>query len=329
MRKNLYLILAFILLLLLALVFFFSNTSGNLGLGSSRFSIEKTENIEQIKITDNQTQSLLTKENDQWKVNQKFLVKQQVIDNFLIALNRIEILYPVSKLERDQVASILKKEGILVEIENGNIRKTRYYVSNPAMSNDKTYMMMTRSDEPYVVKIPGFKGHIAQLFVAQENFWRDRVVFNYMPQQINTVTVEYSTHPEKSFSIKNFNDGSFALLNGENNPQSDFNIEKTVRYLTYFQHINFEDVITDLSNLKADSVMKSAPYVQITIEDTQGLKNEIKIYQKPSEGKKDAFGEQTKYDLDRAYAMLNNNHELLLIQYYIFDPLLKEFDYFR
>jgi hypothetical protein len=328
MQKNLFYIIAFLLLLAVASVFFFSNSSGNLSLRSSNFSVENTDKIEEIRISGLNSQSILSRENEQWKINNTFLAKEQLIENLLLALNRLEIQYPVSKAERQQIASLLEKEGILVEIKKSSLSTISFYVSKPSMS-EKTYMMMTRSSEPYVVKIPGFKGQIAQLFVPDENFWRNKIVFNYLPQHISTIIVDYPLSNHKSFRIKNFNDGSFALLDSENKPQQEFNVEKVARYFTYFQKIQFEDIVTDLLKEKADSVIQSIPYIQILVEDIKGGKNEIRIYKKSSDGSIDAFGEKTEFDLNRAYAVLNNNNELLLIQYTIFDPLLKEFDYFR
>ena len=329
MRRYIYYLIALSLLFIAAFFFFFNDSSGNLNLRSTHFSVDNTDRISEIKIADNTKPLLLSKENNQWKVNKKFWVKEQSLGMFLHALNRIEIHYPVSKLEKSQVSSLLKKDGILVEIKKSRINTIRFYVSKPSMSQDKTFMMMANSSEPYVVKIPGFKGQISQLFISDENFWRDKIVFDYLPQNISTITVEYPKSQDKSFRIKNFNDGSFALINGNNVPETDFNVEKVARYFTYFQKIQFEDVISDWPTEKVNSVLDNSPSVQITVENIQGVKTEIKIYPKTLEAGVDEFGDKTEFDLNRAYAMLNNNKELLLIQFYTFDPLLKEIDYFR
>ena len=329
MRKYLFYIVVLILLLVLAAVFFFSNSSGNLNLKSSSFSIENIDQIIEIRILDEASQIILTKENNQWTVNNKFLTKEQIIGNLLMALNRIEIQYPVSKAEKVQIASLLKKEGIKVEVIRNRFSKHKFLVSKPSMSKDKTYMMMVNSYEPYVVKIPGFKVQVSQLFISDENFWRNKMIFNYLPQNISTITVEYPMIPEKSFTLKNFNDGSFALLNNKNQPETDFKVENVARYFTYFQNIQFEEVLSDWSKEKKDSVLKSVPYIHITVNDINGVNSSIKIFQKHSDSGIDDFGDKTEFDMNRAYALLNNNDELLLIQYYTFDPLLKEIDYFR
>lgn len=329
MRKYLLYIVVLVLLLVLASIFLFSNSSGNLSIGSSSFSIENIDKIGEIRITEGKNQIILTKENEQWTVNNKFLVKEQIIENLLMVLNRIEIQYPVSKVEKVQIASLLKKDGIRVELKKNPFGKHQFLVSKPSMSKDKTYMMMVNSSEAFVTKISGFKSLVSQVFISDENYWRNKQIFNYLPQNINIISVEYPITPEKSFTLKNFNDGSFALLNYKNQPESNFNPENVARYFTYYQNIQFEDVLSDWSVEKKDSVLKSEPYINISVQDMNGVESNLKIFRKQADSGIDDFGEKTDFDMNRAYAMLNNNNELLLIQYYIFDPLLKEIDYFR
>ncbi len=67
----------------------------------------------------------------------------------------------------------------------------------------------------------------------------------------------------------------------------------------------------------------------IKVEDVNGQVNKLKIYKKLAANEFDEFGEKAKYDYNRAYALFNENNEILIIQYYICDPILKEIDYFR
>ncbi|MCK5170086.1 MAG: hypothetical protein KAQ75_09410, partial [Bacteroidales bacterium] len=134
----------------------------------------------------------------------------------------------------------------------------------------------------------------------------------------------------KSFSVINYNDGTFAIQNLSNNAfVVDFNVDKVARYFTYFQRIVFEDVVRNLDQVETDSILQTKPFNVITVETIQGNVNKIAIYRKPSESEFDEFGKKAQFDYDRAYATLNNNNELIIIQYYIFDPLFKEIDYFR
>ncbi len=328
--KNIKIYIILLVLIIIAGIYYFSNSKGSLNLRNTSFSNESTEDITKIQISSPESRVELTKESDNWKVNNKYWATEKYIENLLLATQRVVISSPVSKAEKQQIVSILKADGILVEFYKKNRSIKKFYVSKPSMNPSKTYMMMEKSDEPFIVKIPAFKGLLAQLFVIDENYWRNKTVFDYQPQNIENIAVNYSKNKEKSFRIINYNNGTFALQNLSNESfEKDFNVDKVARYFTYFQRITFEDVVQDLNQEKIDSVLESLPYCEIEVEDITGGKNKIAIYRKPSKRELDEFGNKVLFDYDRAYASFNNNHELITIQYYIFDPLFKEIDYFR
>jgi len=319
-----------IILIVIASVFYFSNSKGTLNKRSSTFAIEQINEISKIEIREGEKLLVLNKENNLWRVNGKYQVKEWNINNFLIVANRIDVLTPVSNVQKEQIALLLEKDGIKVEFFKGNRCVRSYYVGKPGMHKSKTYMMMEKSSDPFVVRIPSFKGLVANLFVSDENYWRDKTVFNYMPQNVKSIKIEYPNNKEKSCKIINYNDGSFALQSLPSEDFiSDFNIEKTARFFTNFQKINFEDIVDNLESTVKDSIVNSIPFAIISVEDFHNTENAIKIYKKPSNGQLDEYGETAEFDYNKAYGVLNNADELILIQYYKFDPILKEIDYFR
>lgn len=315
---------------IVALGYFLSNSDGTLKKRNSDFAVVDVDKITEIKIFSNANELMLKKEFNSWKVNNKYQVKDNNIENLLAVINRISLLSPVSKVEREQVATILKSDGSLVEIRKGNRVLKRFYVSKPAMNKNRTYMMMEKSEEPYIVHIPSSKELVASWFVINENYWRDKTIFNYKPQEIKSIAIEYPSQNEKSFRLINYNDGTFTLQSvAESEFIENFDVEKVARYFTYYQGIVFENVLSDFSNNYIDSVKISTPQLIISVESVNGNKNSLKIFRKPAEKELDEFGQKAKYDYNRAYAVFNESSELILIQYYIFDPLFKEIDYFR
>jgi len=328
--KNLKLYLILAILIIIAGIFYFSNNKGTLNLRNADFSVESPGEVTKVEMIKPDEKLILEKENNQWKVNDKYNATQKYVENLLLALNRVVVLSPVSKAEKEQVASILKADGVLVKVYKNRRALKEFYVSKPAMNKERTYMMMENSSEPFIVSIPAFNGLLAELFVPDENYWRNKTIFDYEPQHIEKIKVEYPQKPESSFQVVNYNDGTFAIQNpGKNSFVEDFNVEKVARYFTYYQRIIFDDVVSGLTKSKTDSVLQSEPYCIISVLDDQGNKNKITIYQKPSEKKIDEFGQKVKFDYHRAYATFNDNYELITVQYYIFDPLFKEIDYFR
>lgn len=328
--KNLKLYLILAVLIIIAGIFYFSNNKGTLNLRVADFSIEQYQDITKIEIISPQEKLNLELTNNQWKVNDKYWATQKYVENLLLALNRITILSPVSKAEKEQVASILQADGMLVKVHKNRRIIKAFYVSKPSMNKEKTYMMMKKSSEPFIVSIPAFRGLLAELFITDENYWRNKTIFDYKPQNIQSIKVEYPQEQMKSFQVNNYNDGTFAIQNlAEKKFIKDFDVEKVARYFTYYQRIVFEDVVGDLSQDKVDSVLNSTPYCIVTVKDKSDEENMITIYRKPPDKKFDEFGQEQKFDYDRAYASFNQNRELIIIQYYNFDPLFKEIDYFR
>lgn len=328
--KNLKLLIILAVLILIAGTYYFSNSKGSLNLKNSSFEIKSVEGVTKIQISTPDENLLLEKEHSQWKVNGKYLATDKSVGNFLLAINRIAISTPVSNAEKEQVASILTTDGLIVEIFKNNKTVKKYYVSKPAMNKSKTYMMMHNSSEPFVVRIPSFKGLVSNLFIIDENYWRDKTVFNYQPQNISCISVEFPVDMSKSFRVINYNNGTFAMQELNNNKfVKEFNVDKVARYFTYFQRIVFDQVEKDLSQTYTESILHSKPFIVIAVEDIQGLTNKISLYRKTSENEFDEFGDKAQYDYNRAYATFNDNKELVIVQYFIFDPLFKEIDYFR
>lgn len=319
-----------IIIVLIAAIYYFSNSKGTFKLKSTEFAVNDQEEITKIKIQEGDKLLLIAYIDGEWKVNNKYKVKNWQINNLFTALNRIEILKPVSKTEKSQINTLLEQDGILVEILKNNRTIKKYYVSKPSMSKSSTYMKMYKSNNPFIVHIPLFKGLVSELFVIDEDYWRDNTVFDYKPQNIKEITVEYPQQSKKSFGLINYQDGTFSVKRIDNNTFiEDFDVEKVVTYFTYFQSITFEKVLSAMDDSKIDSISSSVPYFKIAVTDIKNIKNEIRVYRKPPDQKYDEFGNIAEFDYNRAYAVLNNNHEIILIQYYIFDSLLKEIDYFR
>ncbi len=328
--KNIRLFLILVVLIIIAGIYYFSNNKGTLNLRNASFAIESPDKITKVELKSDNAVLLLKRESDGWKVNNKYKATTSYVENLNLVLSRITVLSPVSKVEKEQVASILQNDGILVGVYRNRKSLKKFYVSKPSMNKEKTYMMMERSTDPFIVRIPAFKGLLAELFITDENYWRNKTVFDYEPQNIESIALVYPENETKSFKAINYNDGTFAIKKMDDNKfLEDYNVDKLARYFTYYQRITFDDIVTNLDQIQTDSILNSSPYCVISVKDESGVENKIIIYRKPSDNEVDEFGNKIKFDYDKAYATLNNNNELIIIEYYIFDPLFKEIDYFR
>jgi hypothetical protein len=66
-----------------------------------------------------------------------------------------------------------------------------------------------------------------------------------------------------------------------------------------------------------------------TVEDKNGNTRVLKAYHRPNIlDQFDDEGELYPYDVERLYGFINNDEDMILLQYYIIDPLTKELNHF-
>jgi hypothetical protein len=103
-----------------------------------------------------------------------------------------------------------------------------------------------------------------------------------------------------------------------------------MNFLASFRNVNFEALLNDMDPHVKDSVLATPPYVIITVTDTNNQSKTIKVYHK--KGQPDAVDynqNPTPYDLDRLYALVNDGKDFTLIQYFVFDRILRTKDFFQ
>ncbi|PLX23418.1 MAG: hypothetical protein C0597_01040, partial [Marinilabiliales bacterium] len=112
--KNLKMYFILIVLIIIAGIFYFSNNKGTLNLRNASFAVSSQDDITRIELLADEKSLILEKESNQWKANNKYRATNDYVENLTLALSRITVLSPVSETEKEQVATILRKDGILV-----------------------------------------------------------------------------------------------------------------------------------------------------------------------------------------------------------------------
>ena len=77
-----------------------------------------------------------------------------------------------------------------------------------------------------------------------------------------------------------------------------------------------------------DSIRQSPFLHKITLVNKDGETKTIKSYLKRVQSVFDIPESEWIVDEDRMYAFVNDDHDLVLIQYYIFDKILKDVNYY-
>ncbi|MDD3878169.1 MAG: hypothetical protein PHT69_16235, partial [Bacteroidales bacterium] len=107
----------------------------------------------------------------------------------------------------------------------------------------------------------------------------------------------------------------------------NYNELNVLNFFSSFENVNFEAVINHLST--KDSILNSQPLHIFTLELFSGETEVVKTYKKWTiEGVESFDGIESPYDRDRLYALINNGSDFVLIQYFVFDRIIKPLSYF-
>lgn len=343
-KKNIYLI-GFVSLIVLTIGVLVTNSSTSLSKKDTAFAISDTSTVTKIFIADKHDRTVtLTKHQGHWDLNGEYEAHADNVRMLLKTMQKVQVMEPVSNAARNTVIKLLAAGGTKVEIyqmvhrislgslklfPHEKLTKT-YYVGTHTQDNLGTYMLMDGAEDPFITYIPGFRGFISSRYHAREIDWREHTIFKTRLPQIKSLTVEFPGEPEESYRIKNINDRDFeleSLFSG--NIVENVNAEKVLNVMTSFEEVNFESFITHFSLQEADSIINQEPYFVMTLTDKSNNSTALKAFRRPAmDGQTEYLGKEVHYDVDKMYGVLNDDHELLLIQYYVFDNITRKLSYF-
>src|SRR6185369_14519793 len=156
-----------------------------------------------------------------------------------------------------------------------------YYVGGSTADILGTFMMLENSALPFVMEIPGFQGYLTPRYSPHEEDWRDRVVFDYQPEEIKKISVNYFQIPSKSFSIERA--GNQYKVSSPGSGRSIIHVDTIVlqQYLSHFKYLCFENWDTYFTFSQRDSLKTTIPVSTISITDMAGKTNSMTAYPKP------------------------------------------------
>lgn len=344
-KKWLFLIISIILLIILL---FFLLTKINLPFSdnSNFFSVKDTAQVSKIIISDNlKNQVTLTKQKQgRWVVNEKYTIENKNMSSFMETISLIDVKSPVSRANKNKIIKSIKEDAILVEIfikkysiDLFGIKlfpieklENKYYVGGPTEDKTATFMMKYNTEEPYIIHIPGYRESLENKYSALEEKWRNHTILSIKLEDIKMLTLEFPETPEESYTIKKEGSYTYSLkpLNADT-IFANYDTLKLLKSLSEMQHLQFEQMVTEKQLKIKDSILQSSPYHILTITDIKNITTQFKTYHKKAPAEQHEFiGTIQKYDLDRMYIAFNNQKDLAIIQFILFDNVLRPLSYY-
>jgi len=348
MKKNRITIIIVVILLIIAAALILNNSRSTLKQKESDFAVRDTSKITKIFIADkNNNQVNLEKVSaGNWLINDKHKAHDVKVESLLKTILDIRVRMPVPVKGRDNVIKRMATIGKKVEIYQisprinifgilklfyAERRIRTYYIGDVTQDNQGTYMLMEGSDNPYIVFLPGLRGFVASRYSPFTYEWRDHTVFKSKLRDIAAVSVDYPWEPHKSLKVIANNDNTFSLINpSTGNEVPGYDTARMLGFTTSFMDIRFESLLEHLLEPAfIDSVLSTKPSSIITLVDKSGDTSKVTTYYK--EGFSDLYDKDglalEPFDLDRAYALVNDDEDFVLIQYFVFDKVTRTMQY--
>ncbi len=311
MRSLRFYLILFGVLASLAFYFYLNRKSGSYSLSKQEFSVRDTARIESILITSAFGEVNLSRKGSVWTVNGD-PVRDEALRGLHVMVSRLEVEAPVSRTLEDKVLDELEKEStrVHIEMEDGPAKAYRVFYDHVS---DASYMILEGSDIAFRMKVRGYRQtNLEELYSSDPRFWRDNIVFQSQPGEIQAISFLNNRDDWKSFHLARNEAGIFEVASGVV-PQKWVSpgTESLNQYLGYFNEVRFESYLDP----QRDTLSRSAgPDYILNLELLDGKRIYVELF--------------PVSDFNRLYARLARGEEWVVVKYVEIDPLLKEFKYF-
>ncbi len=311
-------LLSALLLLLLVTLFIIRNRSP-FGKNQSSFSTGPGRKITRIELLQDTNKVVLELNGNDWKVNGDHEASNITISSILNVLEEMKIKSPVSP---DIFGKEVTGKGIMpVKVrvfENSRLLKS-FYVFRTGANIYGNIMKLRPKAKPFIVCIPGFESDIGSIFNPDELYWQPYLVFNLLPSEISSVSLENFRDPKSSFKITN--SAGKPELSDPDASQGRWDSLRIRRYLSYFTLVPFESWAPDLSESEELRIKAVPPLYRITVMKADGNEISLTLWGK-------LLDDGVTSDSDRLWAKTGERDRLFIIRYFDIDPLLKKKSYF-
>lgn len=308
--------LVIILLLLIFIIVKIRNRSP-FGKGETNFAAGFNEEISGIELSSGIEKVILTLEGNVWKVNGEKEARKSAMVCIITFLQNMEIKSPVSPEMFEKEITLKGIRPVRVKVFAKRRLLRSFYVYKTASNKYGNIMKMKERTRPFIVQEPGYDGNIGLVFNTNELYWLPYTVFNLLPSEISSVTIENSINPSYSFFINNT--GNNLQLSDMKEILTGWDSSRVKRYISYFTHVPFERLAFDIKDHDKKRIETSEPAYRISVKKVDGRIIRLSLWERITEGKKDT---------GRLWGKTTDSDEIMIIRYFDIDPLLRKITYF-
>ena len=319
MRNKKIFFISIVIILLFGLFFIEENKTSSFN--TELFSVTDTLSINKIIISDRYDNEIeLRRNNNQWIVNDSYLVRNDAIKTLLSTLKNIRIKNLLSNEIEKNIEKQISTLGVGVIIYNNNKKINSFIVGPSTRDHLGTYVYHLKTKKTYSTHIPGFNGFLSPRFGIQANRieinnWRNPTLINYQPNLIDSIFSYDFSNSAKSFKLICGKENN--IKNYQNEIIKDVNFGTLNLFLNSFTNLNVEKYLND--SLKNNL---SNPYKKIIIYSKNKI-DSLEFYTLNSEQDDDI----KNYNIKRKIA-IKNNEDICLVQDYVFNKVLINIDDF-
>jgi len=307
---------ALILILLLLL-----RTRSPFGKINSSFAPEPQDEITKIEFSSADKKLSLEKVDDKWLINGESEARKSGILFITGILEDMKIKSPVSdELFTNEITS-KGIEPVFVRVYEKRKLLKSFYVYKTQSNLYGNIMKIKGRSKPFIVHVPGFEGDIGSGFTLNELFWQPYLLFNMLPSEIASVSLENLADTAASFSIQNSN--HHFVLSGTSGELTGWDSSRVNRYLSYFTYIPFEEWAFEMEEKERGEVESRQPLYRISVKSRSGVAKVLTLWERTI-----PEGVNLTIDSDRLLGKTEESELFFVIRYFDIDPLLKKRSYF-
>ena len=330
MKKNYLLLIIFLLMGAGAAWILLSDdkesTSNTLG-WDRKFAVENIEEVQKVFIAKRSGETTtLTRNGDHWVYNGTHKASEGAVENVLEVVSDVTLKFVPPQAALDRIVKEMATRGIKVEVYGKSDKLLKsYYVGGVTPDARATYFIMEGSEQPMAVEIPQMEGQVRTRFDITGDFWRDRAIFDYQPEDLQSVSIEYPKQRNKSFKLNRKGGGYEVKPFYSNVPPINRSVEngRVEGFLVTLDNRIAESF--DSEYAFKDSVRTTIPFSVVYLTDKKGNEKKVTFY---PYYKMDTETGQRFTDIVERYFTEVNDTDWLLTQHRVFQDVFWSYDSF-